>query len=236
MQKKIAKYSLLSIFSLCISIAAFHTVAYAQTPHQQINSEYQDAQIISHMKLGSGVTPTQTPHLKIISSAIDTSEQKKEEPTPTPSPTIEPTAAVPTPTSAPAVTESTSVAGAYTSGAPTNGLNADLLFSMVNKHRTSIGLHELQKDEKTCSLAAARASEIAAEMAAGRLHSGMYGRNLPYWNTENAIALGSEEAAFNWWLNEPIHRASMESKVYTYSCTACSGKYCVQEFTSYQSK
>ena len=219
------KYSLLSIFSLCISIAAFHTVAYAQTPHQQINSDYQDAQIISRLTLGSGVTPTQTPHLKITSN------------TPTPSPIIEPTEAVPTPTSAPVlVAPASNAAGANAAGAPTNGLNADILFSMVNNHRTSIGLHELQKDEKTCSLAAARASEIAAEMAAGTLHSGMYGRNLPYWNTENAIALGSEEAAFNWWLNEPVHRASMESKVYTHSCTACSGKHCVQEFTSYQPK
>jgi uncharacterized protein YkwD len=227
------KYSLLAIFSLCISIAAFHTVAYAQTPHQQINSEYQDAQIISRLTLGSGVTPTQAPHLTIVSNL----NSEAEEPTPTPSPIIEPTAAVPTPTLAPAVAVSTSnVAGANTAGAPTNGLNADLLFSMVNNHRTSIGLQELQKDEKTCSLAAARASEIAAEMAAGTLHSGMYGRNLPYWNTENAIALGSEEAAFNWWLNEPVHRASIESKVYTHSCTACSGNYCVQEFTSYQSK
>lgn len=235
MQKKIAKYSLLSTVLVCLSIAALHTVAYAQTS-QQINSEYQDAQIISRLTLGSGVTPTQTPHLKILSSVIDTSEQEKG-PTPTPSPIIEPTAAVPAPTSAPAVTASTSnVAGANATAAPTNGLNADLLFSMVNNHRTSIGLHALQKDEKTCSLAAARASEIAAEMAVGTLHSGMYGRNLPYWNTENAIVLGSEEAAFNWWLNEPIHRASMESKVYTYSCTACSGNYCVQEFTSYQPK
>jgi uncharacterized protein YkwD len=233
MRKKLAKYSLLSIFSLCLSAAVLHTVAYAQTSNQQINSDYQDAQITPILILGPGVTPTEAPYsisqlslsAEINSElSIDTSEDTKEEPTPSPSPTIEPTVAIPTPTSAPVMTSQT------------NGLNADLLFSMVNNHRKSIGLHELQKDEKTCSLAAARAPEIAAEMAAGTLHSGMYGRNLPYWNTENAIALGSEEAAFNWWLNEPIHRASMESKMYTYSCTACSGKYCVQEFTSYQPK
>jgi uncharacterized protein YkwD len=230
MWMKLVKYSL-STFLLCISIAVLHSVAYAQTSHQQINSDYQDAQIISLLRLGSGVTPTQAPHLTILSSlsaeinvgfSTGTSESKKGEPTSTPSPIIKPTAAVPASTSVPA--------------ASTSGLNADVLFSMVNNHRTSIGLHELQKDEKTCSLATVRASEIAAEMAAGTLHSGMYGRNMPYWNTENAIALGTEEAAFNWWLNEPVHRGAIESKNYTNSCVACSGKYCVQEFTSYQPK
>lgn len=116
------------------------------------------------------------------------------------------------------------------------GLDAEKLFAMANAHRQSLGLTTFVKDERTCNLAAARAPEIAGEMAKGTLHSGMYGRKLPYWNTENAIAMGTEEAAFQWWLNEPIHRKAIEDPRYTVSCTACSGVYCVQEFTAYQPK
>jgi len=106
---------------------------------------------------------------------------------------------------------------------------------MVNAYRQTKGLPAFQKDDRVCSLANARASEIAGEMAAGTLHSGMYARNLPYWNTENAIAYSSEEADMNWWLGDSIHRQAIESSK-TYSCTACSGNYCVQEFTSFQPK
>lgn len=116
------------------------------------------------------------------------------------------------------------------------GMSADRLFDMANTHRKSLGLGELQRDDKTCALAAARAGEIKAELENGTLHSGMYGRNLPYWNTENAIAMGPEEAAFAWWLSDYIHRKAIENPSYTISCTACQGVYCVQEFTSYQPK
>lgn len=116
------------------------------------------------------------------------------------------------------------------------GMSADRLFEMANAHRRSIGVSELQKDDATCALANARAGEIKAELENGTLHSGMYGRNLPYWNTENAIAMGPEESAFAWWLSDYIHRKAIENPTYTISCTACNGVYCVQEFTSYQPK
>jgi uncharacterized protein YkwD len=106
---------------------------------------------------------------------------------------------------------------------------------MVNTHRQAKGLPVFQKDERSCQLAASRAPEIKGELAAGTLHSGLQARNLPYWNTENAIALPTEEAAFNWWLNDPIHRQAIEGG-HTYSCVACSGSSCVEEFTSYQPK
>ena len=151
--------------------------------------------------------------------------------------------ATPTPTKAPQPTQKSSVitpTTAPTVSTPkvttTGGISAAKLFSMVNSYRQSKGLAALQQDDRTCSLASARSTEIAGEMSAGTLHSGMYGRNLPYWNTENAIALPSEEAAFNWWINEPIHRQAIESPSHTTSCVACSGNYCVQEFTSYQPK
>ncbi|MGI8419445.1 MAG: CAP domain-containing protein [Candidatus Levyibacteriota bacterium] len=115
------------------------------------------------------------------------------------------------------------------------GLNPDTLFSMVNSYRQSNGLPAFQKDDKSCSLAASRAPEIAGEMAAGTMHSGLRARNLPYWNTENIISMNSEVAAFNWWINDSIHRQAIES-TNTFSCVACSGNSCAEEFTSYQAK
>lgn len=141
---------------------------------------------------------------------------------------------IPTLTTAPTVTLTPAKTGEQqnTSG----GMSAEKLFEMSNTHRQSLGLSVLQKDDKTCALARERAGEIQAELSNGTLHSGMYGRNLPYWNTENAIAMGPEEAAFAWWLSDYIHRKAIENPSYTTSCTACSGVYCVQEFTSYQPK
>lgn len=245
---------MLSIASFIFFSAAFHTVAHAQTfvegeadapepttvtinptVFQQINTPetmqqehpqtitptkqppHSSKQEIATVPLSPTIPPTKQPtQTQTIQATI----------TPTALPTI-------TPTSQPSPTPSQS-----TPMIPNNagGLDANKLFAMVNAHRQSIGLAALQQDEKTCSLASARASEIAGELAAGTLHSGMYGRNLPYWNTENAIALGPEEAALNWWLNEPIHRQAIESPAHTVSCTACAGNYCVQEFTSYQPK
>ncbi|MGH7203604.1 MAG: CAP domain-containing protein [Candidatus Levyibacteriota bacterium] len=115
------------------------------------------------------------------------------------------------------------------------GLNPETLFSMVNSYRQSKGLPAFQKDDKSCSLAASRAPEIAGEMADGTMHSGLRARNLPYWNTENIISMNSEVAAFNWWINDSIHRQAIESSN-TFSCVACSGNSCAEEFTSYQAK
>jgi len=116
------------------------------------------------------------------------------------------------------------------------GMDPEKLFSMANEHRKSIGVSELKKDQKTCDLANERMREIENELANGTLHKGMHDRNLPYWNTENAIAMGPEEVAFNWWINDYIHKKAIENPTYTTSCVACSGVYCVQEFTSYQPK
>lgn len=115
------------------------------------------------------------------------------------------------------------------------GLNPDTLFSMVNVYRQSHRLASFQKDDRSCSLASSRAPEVASEIAAGTMHSGLKARNLPYWNTENIISMNSEQAAFNWWINDPIHHDAIVGN-YTYSCVACSGNACAEEFTSYQPK
>lgn len=153
--------------------------------------------------------------------------------TTTPVPTKIPTKAA---TTTPTPQQTTSVASVTATIQVTGGgLNAETLFTMSNTHRISKGLPPFQKDARACELATARAPEIGAEIANGNMHAGMYGRNLPYWNTENIISMGSEESAFNWWINDGIHREAIEGN-YTYSCVACTGNNCAQEFTNFQSK
>lgn len=244
MWRKLAEYPLIAILSFGFFTVIFHTVANAQVisqpETQRALSIAEDKQILLSPTPTVYVLPTVPPANTQPEPTKKLSEKDSPQPTtkdtqkmkqiPTSSPTVTPTTtqiavASPTPTSVP-----------VTQKAVSGGLSADKLFSMVNAHRQAKGLQALQKDEKTCSLAEARASEIANEMAAGNLHSGMYSRNLPYWNTENASALPSEEAALAWWLNDGIHRQAIESSSHTTSCVACSGIYCVQEFTSYQPK
>lgn len=119
---------------------------------------------------------------------------------------------------------------------PSSGLNPDILFKLVNNYRKQLGLIEFQKDLKTCKLATDRAPEIYNEIyVTHTMHKGMYDRNLPYWNTENIISMNSEQNAFNWWINDPIHREAIVGNS-LYSCVACSGNTCDEEFTSYLPK
>jgi len=161
-----------------------------------------------------------------------------------PTPTIftQPTTAIsetqaptvsPTPTQQPTDTPIASYTPVPESNA--GGLNASDIFSMVNAYRAQQGLPAFQQDAKTCSLAQVRAPEVAGEVASGNFHAGLIAMNLPYWNTENIISMNSDQAAFNWWINDPIHHAAIVSNN-TYSCVACSGNACAEEFTSYQAK
>jgi uncharacterized protein YkwD len=137
-----------------------------------------------------------------------------------------PTPASATPAESPVISQQLSTPG---------GLDAEKIFLLVNNHRIAKGLSPLQKDPRSCELASVRAPEIAAEIAEGRMHAGMYGRNLPYWNTENIIQMRTEEEAVQWWLNDYIHRVAIEGN-YTYTCVACHGNNCAQEFTNFQPK
>ena len=67
------------------------------------------------------------------------------------------------------------------------------------------------------------------------MHAGLKALNLPYWNSENIISMRSNQEAFNWWMNDTIHREAIEGP-YKYSCMACSGDSCAEEFTDFQSK
>jgi len=165
------------------------------------------------------------------------------QPTPTiyiqPTITVDPTqVAVISPTAVPSQQPATTPAVvSYTPVPQSNagGLNAADIFSMVNSYRANLGLPAFQQDAKTCSLAQVRAPEVAGEVASGNYHAGLIAMNLSYWNTENIISMNSDQAAFNWWINDPIHHAAIVSNN-TYSCIACSGNNCAEEFTSYQPK
>lgn len=181
--------------------------------------------------LDLNIDPTPTPLSQVSEVSITESEVVS---TPTPLLTITPSptkVASPTPiqtaSTGPARSASTSVAG--------GGLNADILFSMSNNYRAGLGLPAFQKDERICSLAAARAPEIASEIAGGHMHSGKDTHGFPYWFTENIITMRTEAEAFNWWINDQIHRVQIVAQN-THSCVACSGNACTQEFTSFQPK
>ncbi len=179
--------------------------------------------------------PKEADHVALESK---TPEKEAETPTltPTPSPTV--SIATPSPTSTPIPTASPTapVAPASTEGnASTGGLNADVLFSMSNNYRASKGMATQQTDARICSLAQARAPQIAAEIAEGHMHSGKDSHGFPYRFTENIITMRSEAEAFNWWVNDYIHKVQIEENN-THSCVACAGNACTQLFTSFQPK
>lgn len=111
-------------------------------------------------------------------------------------------------------------------------LSADLLFNLVNDFRIKNNLPAFEKSPPLCELAASRATELPQEiLVTGRLHSGFYSRNLPYFATENVIYAKSEQQALNWWLNSTIHRNTIIGN-YKYSCSACQNQMCSQIFSS----
>lgn len=157
-------------------------------------------------------------------------------PTPTPKPVKTPAPTItPDPTPTTILTPSPTATPATTPTLSQGGLNADKIFDLVNAYRASKNLAPLQKDERACQLAASRAPEINAEIAGGYMHRGLKNRNLQYWNSENIISMNSEEAAVNWWIHDYIHRVQIEADN-KYSCVACSGNACAQEFTNFTVK
>jgi hypothetical protein len=119
---------------------------------------------------------------------------------------------------------------------PSAYLNAELLQTMINDYRVSVGKPAFVKDEPVCAIAESRRPELYNEIhVTGALHAGFRAKVLPYWATENMIYQNTEAQAFNWWMNSPIHRSSIEGN-YSHACVACEGNICVQIFTSYTPK
>lgn len=123
----------------------------------------------------------------------------------------------------------------YISESPTEStLSADLLFSLTNEYRTKIGKSPFEKEALVCSVAEQRREEIRQEIFVTHfLHSGFYAMNLPYYATENMIWQHTETEALNWWINSPVHRATIEGD-YKYACGVCNGKVCSMVYTNYE--
>jgi len=119
---------------------------------------------------------------------------------------------------------------------PSAYLDPEVIFTMINDYRVSVGKPAFIKDEPVCSIAESRRPELYNEIhVTGALHAGFRAKVLPYWATENMIYQNTEAQAVNWWMNSPIHRSSIEG-TYTNACVACEGNICVQIFTSYAPK
>jgi len=119
----------------------------------------------------------------------------------------------------------------------THPLNKDLLFDLINAHRTALNLPSFQKDETLCEIAESRLPELQEEILGDTpMHEGMRTRDFDFWVTENLIHVPNEERALEWWLNSPIHKKAVESTTYTHSCSDCIGNSCTQLFTSFQPK
>lgn len=190
--------------------------------------------VITESTESAGVVATPSP------TAVPTEKPTAQEETKsTPKPTVEPTKK-PTETAKPTVTptEKPKTESPEPTTAPkivSGGLNADKIFDLVNQYRASKGLPAQVKDDKVCALAQSRAPEIHSEIYGGVMHSGLKKRNLDYRNMENIISMRTEEEAVRWWINDYIHRVQMEADN-KYSCVACSGNSCAQEFTNYEPK
>lgn len=164
-------------------------------------------------------TPTATPvvhhRLSLVQTAYASTDKSSTDPTPVPTTTPTPQPATPPPS--------------------TGGLSADKLFSMVQSYRQQRNLPPFQIDPRACQVANERAPMVLEEIDDGHMHSGLRAMNLPYWNSENIITMRTEEGAFNWWIHDPIHLDAIVGN-YKYSCLACSGFACAEEFTNFQPK
>jgi uncharacterized protein YkwD len=120
--------------------------------------------------------------------------------------------------------------------APQNSLNPDVILQLINTHRANLSLPSFEKNEQLCAIAESRGPQLYDEIfVTGKMHSGLYNRNLPFWITENMAHYPTEQAVFSWWLGSPIHRKAIEGD-YTFSCGTCHGTSCAQLFTSFTPK
>lgn len=188
---------------------------------------------VEELLTASTPSPTALAQAKKVSDAIPKPKSTVE---PTTKPTQKPTASPSTkPTESSSPTPVPTSIPSSSSELNTGGLNADKIFELVNNYRSSKSLPPVQKDDRVCEVARSRAPEVGAEISGGYMHKGIRARNLPYFNSEIIISMRSEEAAVNWWISDYIHRVQMEGD-YKYSCAACSGNSCVQEFTNFLPK
>lgn len=150
-----------------------------------------------------------------------------------------PTIPVPTDGVSPSPTTAVQAAVAYNpqSEVPQstgNGLNPDVIFSMINQIRIQNGLAPLEKSPEVCAITDSRAPELYAEIFVnGNMHAGFARRQsqLPFRSTENMIHQNTEQQAVTWWMNSSVHRSAILGN-YTHSCVSCQGNSCAMIFAS----
>jgi uncharacterized protein YkwD len=118
------------------------------------------------------------------------------------------------------------------SAGASGGLNADVLFALVNQERTNAGLPAFEQHPEICALAQSRAPELENEIyGTSYMHAGFQARHLPFHATENMISQQTEQAAVAWWMHSPVHRSAILGST-KYACVACSGHACAMIFSN----
>jgi uncharacterized protein YkwD len=167
-----------------------------------------------------------------LTAPIVASAQVVEAPKPTITPTIAPEPTLPPdPTEKPTPTPESAVA------ANQDGLNPEVILSLINNHRSSKGLPAFQTDIRLCEIAQARTPDLHNEMFGNSyIHAGFNQQTFDWWITENMVHQPTETAAVKWWLSSSLHRRAIESTAHTHSCGACAGYTCIQLFTGWQER
>jgi uncharacterized protein YkwD len=109
-------------------------------------------------------------------------------------------------------------------------LDANNIFTLVNKHRKGIGVNELSFNQKLCAFAQKRAEQLITNYS----HDGYVPVPYTYRIASENIGGGiSDEIIVKSWLNSKSHRQALEDGRYTDTCVAVYKDYAVQHFASF---
>lgn len=105
-----------------------------------------------------------------------------------------------------------------------NSLNAEKLFSLVNKWRVKTGFQSYEKHEALCRIASKRNYDN---------HKGLLEQYSKYPSviSENMTMAPTEQNALYDWLHSKTHKKALEAS-YKYSCIATQGNFAVQIFSN----
>lgn len=107
----------------------------------------------------------------------------------------------------------------------------------VNNYRLKIGLPSLKKDNRLCDIADERSKELH-KLQNLDYHEGLKDKKYEreYLYVENGVGpLNNETEALPTWLGSEFHRNAIEGD-WTYACMKCEGQWCIQIFSSFDTK
>lgn len=115
-------------------------------------------------------------------------------------------------------------------------LNAKFLTLLINEWRIGQKLKPYVTDDRLCSLS----NDRVLKDERFDNHKGQKGRVYdPYYAIPKGVTISenigistSEYLLLQSWLASPTHAEALRHD-YKYSCVACSGDYCVQEFSNF---